>query len=161
MWDGSVASQVAVPRVGFFIHVEFVESFIEVVESFFALATADDFADTGDEDVHGGDGFIIVVHAHIEGFDIFGVIDDGDGSTDDFFGEATFVFGLEIHAPEDVEIEFLVGIFEFFDGVGVGHDGEFGVDESRESIDAILIDALGEELHIVGAVFEEVVKNVL
>ena len=43
------------------------------------LRAADDFADAGNQHVHGGHGFAVVIQAHVERFDFARVIEDGDG----------------------------------------------------------------------------------
>jgi hypothetical protein len=47
---------------------------VEAVEALLALAAADDLADAGREHVHRGDGAAVVVHAHVEGLDLLGVV---------------------------------------------------------------------------------------
>ena len=47
VWHCSIAAQIALPRIRFLLHLELVEAAIEVVQALFALATTDDFADSG------------------------------------------------------------------------------------------------------------------
>ena len=91
---GAVFAKVEVPPIGFFREAEFVDPGFEDIEAVFALGAADELADAGDEDIHGADGFVVVVAVHVEGFDIFGVVGDDCGATDFLFGEPAFVFGL-------------------------------------------------------------------
>ena len=44
----------------------------EHIEPFFALAAADDFADPGDEHVHGAHRFAVVVDTHVERLELRG-----------------------------------------------------------------------------------------
>src|SRR5262249_11522249 len=66
--DGAVTAQVNVPPV--ILGFEFVEFhvFEELVQALLTLGAADDFADAGNQHVHGGDGLVIVVEPHVEGF---------------------------------------------------------------------------------------------
>ena len=92
MGGGAVFSEVEIPPVGVAVEVVVFDFFFEDVEFVFALGAADEFADAGDEDVHGSAGFTVVVGVHVEGFDLLGVVGEDDGAADVFFGEPTFVF---------------------------------------------------------------------
>lgn len=88
------------------------------------MGAADEFADAWDEEIHGGDGFAVVVGAHVEGFDFFGVVEEGDGFFRVVFGEPAFVFALEVLSVGDGVLEGLFGLEEDIDGVGVGNSLE-------------------------------------
>ena len=109
------------------------EVFQEDVIAFFALGAADDFADAGDEEVHGGDGFFVVVEAHVEGFDFSGVVVDGGGLVEVFFGEPAFVLGLEVEAVLDGVLELFPGGGEEGYGIGVGDALEGFCDDGFEA----------------------------
>src|SRR5712671_6503026 len=79
---GAVAAKVAVPGVGVLVEVHLVEAAVEDVEAILALGAADDLADAGGEDVHGGDGAAVVVLAHVEGLDLPGIVHHDDGAAD-------------------------------------------------------------------------------
>ena len=63
------------------------------------LAATDDFADSRSQDVHGGDGLLVVVQAHVEGLDVLRVVHQHDGLSDQFLGAVPLVLGLQVDAP--------------------------------------------------------------
>ena len=133
------------------IDVELRHAAIEVIETFFALRSADDFADAGRQHVHRRDGFAVVVQAHVERLDLLRIIHHDDGTADVFLGEIALVLGLQIVAPFDREVELLAGLFQDFDRIGVVDALERRVDECFEARDDGLLLTLGEELHVVHA----------
>ena len=135
-----------------------VEARVEAIESLLALRAANDLADAGRKNVHRGDGLAVVVLAHVEGLDVLRIIHHGHGATDVGLGQPTLVLALHVDAPLDgvVELHALAhSVLERGDGIGVVHPGEVGGDELLEALDAGLVDALGEELHVVGAFGEQ------
>ncbi len=131
--DGAVFAEFEIPPVIFPFKAEFGDFLFEDVEPFFALGAADDFADFGDEDVHGGNCFAIGISAHIEGFDLGGIVGDDDRFFAVFFREIPLVFGLEIGAPFNGEFEFFRRFFEDFNGLRVRDMGEGGRGNMLES----------------------------
>src|SRR5689334_14379178 len=96
------------------VEVHFGHELVEHVEAFFALGAADDLAHAGGEDLHGGNGFAVVVDAHVEGLDVLGVVHDDDGLLEMVLGEVAILLGLEVDAPLDGELELLLSGFIFF-----------------------------------------------
>src|SRR5438093_720634 len=71
---GAVAAQFQIPPVGFLGKVLLPDAIAQDVVPLLALAAADDLADPGGEDVHGAHGLVVVVAAHVERFDLFGIV---------------------------------------------------------------------------------------
>ncbi len=64
-----------------------------------ALATADDFANSGKEDVHGAHGRAVFVEAHVKGFDRRGVIKQYHRRLKVLLDQVTLVLRLQVGAP--------------------------------------------------------------
>jgi len=154
--DGAVFAQLEVPPVVVSVEAVVFDFLFEDVEPLFALRAADDFADFGDEDVHGGNRFAVIVAPHVERLDAGGVIGYDDRLFAVLFGEVALVLGLEIGAPFDGVFKGLGRFFEEFDGLGVGDVGEGGVEEMLEAGEKAVFDELVEE----GEVFSTVVEYV-
>lgn len=92
-----------------FWEVHFADAVKEDIFAFFALGAANYFAEVWGQDVHGADGFVVVVYFHVEGLNFFWVVDDYGRAFDEFVGKEAFVFRLEVDAPGDWEFEFLSG----------------------------------------------------
>mgnify|MGYP001646557849 CR=1 FL=1 len=152
---GAVAAQVAVPPVVGGIHAKLLDAALEHVETLLALAAADDLADAGHKAVRRGDGFAVVVQAHIERLDLLGIIGDEHGALEDLLGEETLVLGLEISAPVDLVVELVVVLLEQLHRVGVGDAAEVAAGDMLQTLDESLIDEAVEEREVVGAALHD------
>ena len=139
-------------------------AFAEDVETFLALAAADDFADAGHKEIHGGDrlaiGRVAVVFAHVEGFDRARVIVDRDRALEVFLAEETLVFGLEVVAPRDGVLPRAAGRGEDRDGFGVTAALERTLEDEVQAGEQVFVDELGEKFEIGGAVLFGVADEV-
>ena len=136
MRHAAVFSQVDIPRIRFGIETVLGEVFEQNVEPFFTLTAADDFADAGDEHIHGSDGFLIIVETHVKRFDFFWIVIDGDGFFKMLFGQPAFVFGLEVEAVGDWIFKGLAAGNQQLDGSGVGDSFERTAGNKLESLAA-------------------------
>ena len=131
------------------------EPAIEIVEPLLALRAADDLADAGRQDVHRRHGLPVVVHAHVERLDLLRVVHHDDGRLDVLLGQPALVLGLQVHAPAHGKLERLAALLERGDRIGVRHALEARRDERLDARDAVLVDAVGEELHVVAALVQD------
>ena len=164
MRHGAKTPQVPVPVVLFFGEADFIEPRVEHVEPLLALRPADQLADAGSQHVHRGHGLAVIVEPHVERLDLLGIVHDDDRPSDQGLGQVALVLGLKVDAPPHRELE-LVPLgdrgFERLDGVGVVHSFERRADERFEPLDAILVDVLGEERHVVGSLLERGPEEIL
>jgi len=119
-----------------------------------ALAAADHLADPRRQYVHRCDGAAIVVDAHVERFDGLWVVHRDDRLLRVFLGQIALVLRLQIDAPVDRELEFLVRPLEHFDSLAVIHIHEFRADDPFELCDEPLLDAPVEESEVLLALLQ-------
>ncbi len=100
------AAGVEVPPHIFHRYIEFFDTSEEFVVVGFALATADDFTDFGEEYVHGANGAAVVVLLHIEGLDILGIVGEDNGLAEVLLYQVALVLALEVDAPFNGNFEF-------------------------------------------------------
>src|SRR5712671_6480028 len=74
VWHRAVAAQIAVPGVVLLVDAALHHARVQHLEPLLALAAADDLTDPWCEHVHGGDGAPVVVHSHVERFDVLRVV---------------------------------------------------------------------------------------
>src|SRR5712671_1156926 len=70
MRHGTVATEIPVPGVVLLVDALKGHARVQNIEAFFALAAADDLADAWRQHIHGRNGLAVVVHPHVEGFDV-------------------------------------------------------------------------------------------
>ena len=76
MWNRTIASQIEVPVILAGIQPRFCYTFRQHVIAFFALRAADDFTDSGRQNVQSTYCSIIIIKSHVERFDFFRIILD-------------------------------------------------------------------------------------
>ena len=109
-----------VPPIVCGILIHLADTAFEDVEALLALAPADEFADAGNQYVHRGHGLTIVVLAHIERLDLFGIVIHRHRALEMFLGEEALVLGLQIKAKLGGVLEILSARFQNVDGLAVG-----------------------------------------
>lgn len=126
----------------------------EDVEALFALAAADELADAGNEQIHGGDGAVVIVDAHVERFDFLGIVEDGDRAFQMLFGKIALMFRLQIDAELDGVFEGFAGLLERVDGVFIAEALEGCVGDGFEALQEGFVDELIEECEVIAAFVE-------
>ncbi len=152
--DGAEFAEIQIVTVGGEVHAAFLHFCDQLIVVGLTLGAADDLADTGDEQVGGGNGLAVGVLFHIEGLDVLRVVDDKDRLVENLLGQVALVLGLEVNAPLHWELEVHGGLLEEFNGLGVVEDLEVVVDDVVEFLQEALLNALVEELHLLGAALQ-------
>src|SRR4030067_98843 len=99
MRHGSETAKLQIPPV--VIRVESVsgDPLLEFFIIRFTLASADDLAQPRHQDIHRPNGFIVLVHLHVEGLDLFRVVGYDHRPGVYFFRQKFFMLTLQIDSP--------------------------------------------------------------
>ena len=154
------SAEIKIPPVILFFEAEFLDSCKKSVVTLFSLASADDFADTGNKEIHRSDGLVVLVHTHVESLDLFRIIDDENRFFDEFFGEVSLVFGLKIAAPVDRIFELFARLFEKFYCLGVCDFAEIGIFNEIQPFEQSIVNKVVEEFHLFRSFFKNEVNDV-
>ena len=119
MLASAEAAQVKIPAVILLMKSKLANTAEKHIKALLTLAAADDFADAGNKQVCGGNGFAVVVLAHIESLYLLGVVGYEDRRLVNLLGEVTLVLGLEVAAPIYGIFKAILFFFEHGDGIGV------------------------------------------
>ena len=76
--------------------------------------------------IGGGNCLAVLVHAHIECLDLFGVIGNKHRLFEHLLGQVALVLGLQVAAPMDRILELVIVRLEQGNGLGIGHMAEVG-----------------------------------
>ena len=139
MLDGAVFAKLQVPPIVVALHAKLLDARFKYIESLFSLAAAAQFSDAGNEQIGCGDGLSVVVHAHVEGLDLFGIIGYEYRAAEVLLGKISFVLGLKVAAPIRLVLECCAAFFENLDSVCVAYAGEFSVSYAFEALDEALV----------------------
>ena len=126
----AVAAQVEIPPVRCRIEALLLHPFFEDVEAFLALAAADDFADTGDQHVHGSNRFAVVVDTHVERLQRARIVVQDDGVLEVLLGQESLMLRLQVDAPLDRILERLARLEKNINRIGVGDTQERRLEDS-------------------------------
>ena len=69
-----------------------------------------DLPDSRSQNIHGCNRFLVVVHSHVEGFDILGVVHHHHRASHMLLREPALVFALQVDAPLNREFKFLAAL---------------------------------------------------
>ena len=158
---GAVAAQVAVPPVILGVHAQLLDAALQQLQALLTLAAADDLADAGDQAVRGGHGLAVIVHPHVEGLDLLGIVGDEHGLLVHLLGEVALMLGLQVAAPVDLVVELVVVLLQNGDGLGVGHPAKVGVGYVLQTLDEALVHEAVEEGQLVGALAHDLLDGEL
>ena len=154
---GAVFPEIEIEIILAEIHAELFHSCLQLLIVIFSLAAAHDLADGGNEAVHGGDGFAVVVLLHIEGLAVLRIVDDEDGLLEDLLREISLVLCLELFAPFRLVFKLYAGFLQDVDGFGIGDASEVGFRDVAQTLDQSLVDEGIEEVQF----FRRVLKNIV
>ena len=153
-------TKVGVPPVVFAFKPHFVDALIQNVQTFFALTAADKFSDAGDEKVHCGNGFAVVVQAHIKRLDFFRITGEEHGFFEDMFGKVSFVFRLQIATPIYGEFKLVLVGKQKFDGFRISQTFKIAAHNVFKAGDKPRIDKLIKECNFFLATVHNVPDDV-
>ena len=157
---GTESAGIEIPPHVLHRNAELVDACAEFIVVGFTFGTTDDFTDFREENVHGADGFAILILLHIECLDFLGIVGEDNGAFEVVFHEVTFMFALEVGSPVNGEFEFVARFFKELDAFGVCEANEFLFHHMTETVNEFGVVHLGEEFKIVHAVGECIVDAV-
>ena len=141
--------------------MEFLDARGEYVQPLLALAAAAQFAHARHQQVGGGHGLAVVVHAHVEGLDLLGIVGDEHRAAKVLLGQVALVFGLQIAAPEHGVLELLAALCEDIHSLGVADAGKVGVAHALQAGDEALVHEVVQELQFRLRLFQHGGEDVL
>ena len=160
VFAAAVTAKVKIPAVIFFFKSKFVDAVDKNVKTLFSLASANDFANAGNKMVCSGNGFSVVVLAHIECFDLFRIVGYKDRSFINFLGKITFVLGLKIASPIYGIIKTVFNFGKNFDCFGVIKANKFLLADCFKTFDKAFVIKIVEEFHFSRAVIKNIAEDI-
>ena len=157
---GTVFSQIQIEAVVFFVQTKLLHSLHQLAIVVFTLASADDLADAGNQTVHSGHRLVVVVHLHIECFDLLRIIGHEDRAFEDLLGQVTLMLGLEIASPGYFIFEFVVVLFQKFNCFGVGDMAEIRAGHMVQAFQQALVNEGIKEVHFFRRMLQNIADNI-
>mmetsp|Transcript_34352 Transcript_34352/g.96851 ORF Transcript_34352/g.96851 Transcript_34352/m.96851 type:complete len:338 (+) Transcript_34352:133-1146(+) len=156
----AIPAQIQVGLIGLQGHASLLDASLEHLHRVLTLGAPDELAHTRDEDVHCGNSLAVLVQFHVERLDLLGVVIHDHRSLEHFLSEPALVLAVEVDAPGNVVLEFLLlrsdGFHEHVHGFRVSDPGERRVPHVLQPLDAGLVHHLLEEFQVVHAVLQHV-----
>src|SRR3989339_1097492 len=125
--DPAVFPEIEIPPIILFFKAAFRHPRFQDIDPFFPLAPPDHLSYPGNQEIHGGDGFSVIVQTHVESLDLFRVVGHEDRLFKNLVREIAFVLGLQIDPPFYRIIEFFWSREEDIDRFRIRHPFEIGI----------------------------------
>ena len=158
---GTVFAKIHIEVVVLGLHAQLFDTGLQQIVVVLTLGAADDFADAGNQAVHGRHGLAVGVQLHIEGLDLLGVVGDEDRLFEYFLGEEPLVLGLQVAAPVDGVLKPVVVLLQQRHGIGIGDTAEVVVQNVVQPVQQVFVHILVEEGHLLGGVLQHVGNDIL
>ena len=119
MGHGTEPPQIHVPPITVRFQILLFHAALQDIQPLLALAATDDLAYLRHQYVHGSNGFVIVINAHIEWFNRAGIVRHDYRPPNGFFRQVAFVFRLQILPPTGLVLEFPFRLLQQLDRLRV------------------------------------------
>ena len=133
---------------------------LQYLQPFLPLRSADDLADPREQDVHRAHGLAVLVHFHVECFDVLRIIRQ-DHRPFEVVHQEVLVLLLQVRAPVHRELELLARVFQDLDRRRIGEPLERVIHDHLQSWNQLIVVGLGQELDVVATVLQRVSHQVL
>ena len=156
----AVFTEIKIEFVVFRIQPQFIHAGEELVIIILSFASPDDLADAGNQAVHSGHCFTVIILFHVESLDLFRIVGDKHRFFENLLSQITLVLCLQVAAPEYLIIKLVIVFFQKFNGLGIGYMAELGMQYAIQTIQQILIYKLIEEIHLFRSMFQHIADNI-
>ena len=123
MFGSTVTAKIYIPPVVLFLKAQLLHARGKHVKTLFPLRASYYFAYARDKQIHCGNGFAVVVKAHVKRLYLFGVINHEYRLFINFFRQIALVLGLKVCAPVNGILEFLTRFQQNIHRLGIGNFG--------------------------------------
>mmetsp|Transcript_28060 Transcript_28060/g.77232 ORF Transcript_28060/g.77232 Transcript_28060/m.77232 type:complete len:277 (-) Transcript_28060:829-1659(-) len=159
VWHRAVLPQLTVPPVVFLAQAHCLHALIQHVQALLTLSSTDELANARAEDIHGSDGFAVVVEPHVEGFAILGVVVNDGRLLVQFLSEVALVFRLQLLAPRHLvlklDVTSLDRLLQPLHGFRVADPLERLAGNQLKALQNLLVYAEVEELKVWATLLED------
>jgi hypothetical protein len=163
--DGSVLAKLSIPPVSLFIKLACLNSLVKNFEVFLSGRASNNLTNTRDQDIHCLDSLAVFIQLHVEGLDVLGIVEEDNGSIENFLSEVALMLRSEIYTPFNFVLELDLSILDFLlkdsDSFCVRYTAEWCLDDLVESFNETLLNELIEELEFIFVVCHHVLQTEL
>ena len=154
------AAGIEIPPEFLLVHAQFGDSCMKFAIIGLSLRTADDFADSREQYVHGAHRLAVVVLLHVEGLDVLGVVDQDDRTLEVLLHEVALVLGLQVAAPVAGEFELAARSLQNLDAFGVVETLEIVLQHKVQTLQQPLVPHLVHKFEVFHAVVQRIPDEV-
>ena len=160
----AIFSQVKIPVIVFQVQTKLFHTLYQDVITFLTLASANQFTDARYQHIHSGHGFIVIVEAHIECFDLFWIIGDKNRHFVNLLCQISLMLCLQITAPVDRIFKFILVLFQNLNRFCIGNLFEISSHQVVQTLYQSLIIEIIEEFHFLWAgiqyIFDDILQHI-
>ena len=109
---GTIFTKIKIEVIILFLKSQLVHTFLKFLNVILSLASTDDLTDSRHQTVHSCNSLVILIHLHVESFDLLRIICYKYRFLKDFFCKITFMLCLQIASPEYFVVKFIVVLLQ-------------------------------------------------
>ena len=161
MSRGTVFSEIHIIAVILLAHAQLTDPCRQLVKIILSLASADDLADARYEAVHCRYGLSILIHLHIEGFDLIRIVRHEHRALVNLLRQITLMLGLQVTAPRYLVFKLIVVLLQNLNRLCVDHISHLIIKKKIQTVDQSLIHKGIEEVHLFRRMLQHIADKVL
>ena len=135
----TVFTKIHVELIILCLHTQFFHTRCQLLIVVFSLASSDDLTDTRYQTVYCCHSLIVIIHLHIECFDILRIICYKYRTLKSLLCQITLMLCLKIHAPGYLVIEFVIVLLQHLNSFCISHSCEVRRYHILQTVDQTLI----------------------
>ena len=156
----TIFPKIHIKSVIFFLQSQLLHAGSQLIIIIFPLASSDDLPDSRNKTVYCCNRFIVIIHLHIESFDILRIVRYKYRTLVNFLCQITFMFCLKICSPGYFIFKFIIVLFQYFNRFCISHSREVRRNDIIQTVKKSFIYKRIEEIHLFRRIFQHIADHV-
>ena len=157
---GTIFTKIKIEVIILFLKSQLVHTFLKFLNVILSLASTDDLTDSRHQTVHSCNSLVILIHLHVESFDLLRIICYKYRFLKDFFCKITFMLCLQIASPEYFVVKFIVVLLQKLYCFCVSNMTKLRIDHMVQSVQKSLINKRIEEIHLFRCILQYITDHI-
>src|SRR5659263_103963 len=157
----SESPRVKIPPQVFDRQLQFFNPSRQLIKIFLSLRSSDDLPDAREENIHGSDSQIIVIHFHIKGLYGLRIVGKYDRTFEVLLHQVPFMLCLQVTPPPDRVLPLPVSCLEYLNGFGICQPHKTVRKNKLQALNKIFVNHVVKELQVFPAVVKSIFYEIL
>ena len=157
---GTIFTKIKIEVIILFLKSQLVHTFLKFLNVILSLASTDDLTDSRHQTVHSCNSLVILIHLHVECFDLLRIVCYKYRFLKDFFCQITLMLCLQIASPEYFVIKFIIVFLQKLYRFCISNMAKFRIQYVVQSVQKSFINEGIEEIHLFRSIFEYITDDI-